>query len=168
MATMENTAEKNIDKGDSGKMVHYVLSHSYMIYMGAIVLGMVTDSFVKFNLFKLPHFIYIGVLCMALGTLLVYWAQKTSSCSKKKMEKEGGERDFARGPYKYSRNPTHIGLSILTLGFGFMVGSISIVIFMVVAFLVTKFIFLRKEENLLEEKYGQIYCEYKSKVNPWL
>lgn len=154
-------------KTDSSKMVHYVLSHSYMIYLGAIVFGVIFDFLIPLP-FSSIFYLYGGFALMFLGTLLIYWAQETSSCSKKEMTEKGMKRNFAEGPYKYTRNPTHIGLSLLTLGFGLMAGSFFTVFFMVVAFLVTKFVFLRKEESLLEDKYGKIYCDYKKKVNPWL
>jgi protein-S-isoprenylcysteine O-methyltransferase Ste14 len=103
-----------------------------------------------------------------LGSMLIYWAQSTSSSTKNEMEKEGVVRDFARGPYKYSRNPTHIGLAIMTLGLGLLINSLFSVVLTVIASLITKFIFVKEEELLLEKKYGQTYCDYKKKVNTWV
>ncbi len=105
---------------------------------------------------------------MVLGTILIYWAQKTSSCLKEKIKDNNTHHTFARGPYKFSRNPTHMGLTFLTLGFGMLIGSFFVMMFTIVAFVLTKFIFLPKQEKILEEKYGQSYCEYKKKVKSWL
>ncbi len=147
-------------------LINFVLSHSYLMYFFAILFGMIFDVvFPTFISFK--PFSFMGVWLMLLGSLLAYWAQSTSNCTKKEVE-NGAERDFARGPYKYSRNPTHIGLSLATLGYGVISGSLFIIIFMLIAFFLTKFIFLKKEEALLEQKYGRKYCEYKKKVHTWI
>lgn len=157
--------ETNILKGSA--MVHFILSHSYSVFLFAVVLGVIFDTFIPINIYQSQTYQYIGFVMIVLGSLLIYWAQSTSSKTKKEME-EGASRDFARGPYKYSRNPTHIGLAVMTLGLGFLINSLFSVIFIIIAFLVTKSVFIKKEEGILEEKYGQTYCDYKKKVRTWL
>jgi protein-S-isoprenylcysteine O-methyltransferase Ste14 len=104
----------------------------------------------------------IGFIILILATLLILWAQKTSRDLRKvqpvKME------HFCRGPYCYTRSPTHFGLLFLMLGFGTIVNSFFIVICTFAAFIITRFVFLDKEEKILEEKYGTPYLEYKKKV----
>jgi protein-S-isoprenylcysteine O-methyltransferase Ste14 len=39
------------------------------------------------------------------------------------------------------------------------------IIFIIIGHLLSKLIFLKKEENLLEKKYGQVYTEYKKKTD---
>jgi protein-S-isoprenylcysteine O-methyltransferase Ste14 len=84
------------------------------------------------------------------------------------MLRHKAERDFERGPYRYTRNPTHIGLSLVTLGFGLIMGSWYILICMVVASVLAKFVFLRTEEAILERRYGQPYLQYKAKIKTWV
>ncbi len=165
---MENSDLTKEDKAFHKGMVHFVLSHSYMVYLGAIILGVIFDMAFPSISFKGILYENIGLVFLIAGSALVYWAQHTSRCTSQRMKRENIQRQFASGPYKYSRNPTHIGLSLTTFGLGLMVGSIFIVGFMLCAFLVTKIFFLKKEERLLEQKYGKIYFEYKSKVRTWL
>lgn len=161
---------KNIINNNSYRYsrVHYILSHSYSIYLFAVVLGVIFDTIIPINSFDNIVYEYTGLVMIIVGSALIYWAQSTSSTTKKEMEVEGKVRDFARGPYKYSRNPTHIGLAIMTIGLGLLINSLFSVIFIVLAFVITKSIFVKKEEEILEEKYGQIYCDYKNKVRTWL
>ncbi len=84
------------------------------------------------------------------------------------MENTGEPRRFDTGPYKFSRNPTHIGLLFATLGFALVSGSVFTIVCIVIVFFITKLFFLKKEERLLEEEYGLSYCEYKDKVKGWL
>ncbi len=148
-------------------MVHLVLSHSYTVFMIAVVVGVILDVFVPVNLFSGP-LQYAGIIMILCGSGLIYWSQSSSNSIKPKTEAEATVRDFENGPYKYSRNPTHIGLSIMTFGLAFVLNSLSSVILVIIASYITKRIFLRKEEHLLEETYGKPYFEYKKKVKSWL
>jgi protein-S-isoprenylcysteine O-methyltransferase Ste14 len=155
-------------------IAHFILSHSYFMFLCAVVLGLIFDIWIPAQIFSSVVFQYIGVLMLVTGPMLIYWAQHTSSSSKKKMESvtplgtEKLERDFENGPYRYTRNPTHVGLGIMTLGLAFILNSLFSVIFVLIASVVTKMIFLPKEEAVLEERYGQAYRDYKKKVNTWV
>ena len=148
-------------------MVHFILSHSYVVFLIAVVLGAVFDAIFPTQIFFGAIYPYLGFSMIIVGSLLIYWAQSTSSHTQKEMEKSG-TRNFMSGPYAYSRNPTHIGLTIMTLGLGFVVNSASMLVLVAIASVVTKFIFLREEEALLEERYGQPYRDYKKKVSTWV
>ncbi|KKP71662.1 MAG: hypothetical protein UR70_C0021G0015 [Candidatus Nomurabacteria bacterium GW2011_GWB1_35_20] len=50
------------------------------------------------------------------------------------------------------------------LGFGIITNALFIIIFSVISFIITKFVFIRKEEKILAEKYGIPYLEYKKSV----
>ncbi len=147
--------------------VHRVLSHSYSVYLVALIIGVVVDTFFKMR-FSFDFYSEIGFLVIFIGTFLVYWAQNTSSASKKESINKNTPRDFARGPYKFTRNPTHAGLMFMMFGFGIVAGSFTIIILTLVAFTVSKLIFLPQEEKLLVAKYGAEYLAYQKKVNPWI
>lgn len=151
-------------------MVHLILSHSYLVFLLAVVLGAVFDQFILVNIFSYTAFAYIGFAFIMLGSLLIYWAQITSDCVKRELRKGASvsSKTFSRGPYKYSRSPTHNGLSIMTLGLGLVLNSFFIFIFVFVATILTKLVFLKKEEILLEKKYGDAYCDYKKKLKNWI
>jgi protein-S-isoprenylcysteine O-methyltransferase Ste14 len=165
---MEDQNTKIEEKSKPEGMVHFVLSHSYSVFLFAVVLGVIIDIVIPISAFTAVRYQYAGLGMIFLGSMLIYWAQSTTSATKKEMEEEGAVRDFARGPYKYSRNPTHIGLTVMTLGLGFLIQSLFSVVLIIIAALITKFIFVKQEEDILEEKYGQSYCDYKKKVRTWV
>lgn len=142
-------------------MVHLMLSHSYTVFLAAVVLGLIIDIFVPINIFDGEKYDQIGFAMIVLASILIYWAQRTSG---NKLHKKNGVLDFASGPYKYTRTPTHYGLTIMTLGLALILSSAFSAILTIVAFIITKLIFLKKEEDLLEEKYGEAYTDYKKKV----
>ena len=167
---MEQNTQTPMNEPESFKsgMIHFVLSHSYMAFLGAVILGVIFDVFIPIKIFNMAVYQYGGLGMLLLGSLLIYWAQSTSHSSKKEAGGSGSERDFERGPYKYSRNPTHIGLSVLTLGLAFLLNSPFSILFTVFASILSKFFFLKEEEALLEKKYGQPYRDYKNKVRTWV
>ena len=68
------------------------------------------------------------------------------------------------GPYKYSRNPMHLGNALYTIGIGFIIGSTPYLIISIIGYsivlLYNKFI----EEKELEKKFGDEFREYKEKT----
>lgn len=148
-------------------IVHSVLSHSYLVFFVAVILGAIFHTFFNVTFFSGIAYPYVGVVMIFVGSYIIYWAQSSSS-SLKPYVPQHTEKDFERGPYKYSRNPTHIGLTIMILGLSVLLSSFFTFLFVIIASVVTKLIFLRKEEKILEEKYGQPYRDYKSKVSSWI
>ncbi|MEK7585683.1 MAG: isoprenylcysteine carboxylmethyltransferase family protein [Patescibacteria group bacterium] len=166
---VKSTTDELKDKSYRDGLVHLILSHSYTVFWMAVVLGLILDIYVPIGIFYGQMYQYVGAGMIILGSIIIYWAQSTTNCTLREVEKGICPiREFARGPYKYSRNPTHIGLFIMTLGLAFILNSLFSIILVVVAFLITKLVFVKKEECLLEEKYGDIYCDYKKKVRTWI
>jgi protein-S-isoprenylcysteine O-methyltransferase Ste14 len=146
------------------KMIHHILSWSYLMYLGVVVFGIILNIIYPIA-FSNTAFSYMGAVFMILGTSLIYWAQESSKGSSKEMEKTNEPRNFECGPYKYTRNPTHIGISLSVLGFGFLIGSLYVVTLLIIAYTISKLVFLPREEALLEKKYGKPYCDYREKVS---
>jgi protein-S-isoprenylcysteine O-methyltransferase Ste14 len=99
---------------------------------------------------------------LAQTKIAVVWAQKSSSHLAKVDEVQ--KHHFHRGPYKYTRTPTHWGLFFLVLGFGLLINAFFITVLTVVSFFITKFVFIKDQENILERRYGEAYKEYKKSV----
>lgn len=69
------------------------------------------------------------------------------------------------GPYAHVRNPMLTGVFILMIGFGILVGSISITFIAAPCFIVLSTFELKMiEEPELEKRLGKEYVEYKKKV----
>lgn len=148
--------------------VHFVLVHSYLIFLFAIILGVFFDTFLKKKIFSNDIYVNIGFLMLLISTIIIYWAQSTSSNYKKRIGQSESRSHFEAGPYRYLRSPTHFGLFIMTIGFGLIINSLFTIIFTIIAYTITKLFFLKKEEKLLEKKYGEVYRQYKKKVKNWI
>ena len=73
-----------------------------------------------------------------------------------------------RGPYAFSRNPMYVAELGLWLGWAIFYGSIFVFIGFAVLFGVINFVGLPYEERTLEERFGEVYRQYKRTVPRWL
>ncbi len=157
---MENKSTENVFKPKKD-LVHHILAHSYMFYFIAFIVGLFFDYIFPLKIFENNSTVLLGSLVSILGTILVLWAQKSS----KTFDKNNiTKNSFCNGPYRFTRNPTHWGLFFLIVGFSFIMNSLFIFFFTIVSFVITKSFFLKRQERVLEHKYGAPYMEYKKSV----
>jgi protein-S-isoprenylcysteine O-methyltransferase Ste14 len=141
--------------------VHKILVHSYSVYFFLLLLGICLDIIFSLKIFNDSVAVPVGVLLLMLGTILIFWSQKTSRNLKKE---EISKETFSQGPYRFTRTPTNFGLFFLVFGFGVILNAFFVVLTTFISFLIAKFVFLKKQEIILAEKYGVPYLEYKKSV----
>ncbi len=145
----------------SRNAVHHVLAHSYSFYLFLFLVAVFLDTMFPIRIFKSSYMVPMGFVILILASLLILWAQRTSrDLQIHNLTKE----TFCKGPYCYTRSPTHWGLFFLVFGFGVVANAVYIIIFSLVSLIVTRVFFLRKEESLLASKYGEPYLEYQKEV----
>lgn len=138
--------------------IHTTLARSYLIYFICSIVGLFADTLLRFDV-ALSHANTIALVCFGVGALLIMWAQYTSRQTKK----DATHPYFLYGPYRLMRNPTHLGLVILVLGYTVVSGSIIFCAITLVGYLVSN-VFFRKYESMLKTTYDGAYEEYQSKV----
>lgn len=72
------------------------------------------------------------------------------------------------GPFKFSRNPIYLGMTITLFGVEIILGSLSPFIFPIIFVIIINKSFIPIEENNLEKLFGRKYCDYKTKVRRWI
>lgn len=141
--------------------VHKVLAHSYTAYFVLFLIGVSLDLIFKIRILGDHIMVPFGATILLIASFLVFWAQKTS----RNLDIENMSTEvFRKGPYAFTRTPTHFGLFFMLLGFGIMINATFVIVSTVISFLLSKFIFLKKQEKILAEKYGSHYTEYKKQV----
>ena len=73
-----------------------------------------------------------------------------------------------RGVYRFSRNPMYVGLGFVQVGIGLGIDNLWIVVLTIPALVMVHALAIRPEETYLEERFGQSYRDYKSRVRRWL
>ncbi len=142
--------------------IHSSFAHSYVIYFAAVLIGLILDIFIPVSVIPGNLSSIIGIVFLLVAPALIIWAQMSSE--KTHFDRHNGKPNFAHGPYAFMKSPTHFGLDILIVGFGFLLNSIFMIIFSIISFLLSRFVFVKKAQQLLEEKYGSQYTNYKKSV----
>ncbi len=72
------------------------------------------------------------------------------------------------GPYRFSRNPLYVALTVVHVGIGVWLQSLWIVMTALPAMLVVHYGVVLREERYLLRKFGAAYRSYHSQVRRWL
>ena len=73
-----------------------------------------------------------------------------------------------QGPYKFTRNPMYVGVTIIQIGLGITFNNLWISLFAPLALLTTHFVAVLPEERYLSEKFGDSYKTYLTRVRRYL
>ena len=71
------------------------------------------------------------------------------------------------GPYRFSRNPSYVSLSLLYVGVGIAADSIWILGLLASTLTVMHYGVICREERYLENKFDEEYLRYKRRVRRW-
>jgi protein-S-isoprenylcysteine O-methyltransferase Ste14 len=72
------------------------------------------------------------------------------------------------GPYRFSRNPIYLAMSMLHLGIAIWANSVWLVATLAVAIALMAIVVIPREERYLEDRFGADYLNYKASVRRWL
>ena len=72
------------------------------------------------------------------------------------------------GPFRYTRNPMYLGLILTLIGIAVLLGTLSPWIVIPPFAWILARLFVRREERVLQEKFGQEFLAYKQKVRRWI
>jgi protein-S-isoprenylcysteine O-methyltransferase Ste14 len=72
------------------------------------------------------------------------------------------------GPYALSRNPMYVGWTLIYIGIAFAINSIWIIAFLPIVVIYIHFVDIRKEEQILEEQFGDDYHQYRKRVRRYI
>lgn len=140
-----------------------------------------TYLFVSILLMALLHYLFsgakvipfpwrlFGAIPLALGitvNLVADKAFKKANTTVKPFEESTAL--ITGGVFRISRNPMYLGFVLILVGIAVLIGSLS-PFFVVLAFAVLMdVLFIRAEERMLHETFGQAWVEYKKKVRRWI
>jgi len=72
------------------------------------------------------------------------------------------------GPFRFSRNPLYVGLTLAYLGGALLTNSVWVLALLVPVLLVMHYGVVRREERYLEAKFGDAYRAYRGRVRRYL
>ena len=104
-----------------------------------------------------------------LGLLLLLWSSRTFARSGENIRIEKATNSLVTaGPFRFSRNPIYIGLTLAYIGLSLVFNSYWPLPFLPLVLAIMYFGVIKREEAYLEELFGQDYRGYKAQVRRWL
>jgi protein-S-isoprenylcysteine O-methyltransferase Ste14 len=121
----------------------------------------------QYNYLKFPYN-SIGILVAVSGFLLMGKSRDLFKKHQTTLKIQKSNHMIDEGVFLKSRNPMYMGMTILISGLSLFSTNV-IALFLPFIFMVlVRFLFIRKEEQLLFETFGDDYLEYINKVRRWI
>lgn len=75
---------------------------------------------------------------------------------------------ITNGVFRVSRHPMYLGFVLILLGIAVFMGSLTPYVVIVVFAILMDVVFIRVEEKMLEDTFGEAWLQYKKKVRRWI
>ena len=138
-------------------------------YLIALAIGLLVDWLYPFQVLPTPFAIGIGLLLIAAAGPIVISALRAFSRAKTTFDvRKPTSAIVTNGPYRCSRNPGYVSLTLLYGGIACLVNSLWVLLMVVTAVTGMHFGVIKREERYLEAKFGDEYREYKTTVRRWV
>jgi protein-S-isoprenylcysteine O-methyltransferase Ste14 len=112
---------------------------------------------------------WLGGAIFVAGLLLALWAIRTLRRAGTSVQLHKPTTAIVDGgPYRFSRNPIYVALSIMLAAFGFALDNGWMLVATVGFWLVVDYFVVTREEAYLEQRFGKAYLDYKARVRRWL
>jgi protein-S-isoprenylcysteine O-methyltransferase Ste14 len=111
----------------------------------------------------------VGSMVFVLALALFAWAIVTISRAGSNVPTNRPTTTIVEGgPYRFTRNPIYIAMFVALIGLAVAFDSLWLFITLVPFALVIRYGVVAREEAYLERKFGDVYCEYRSRVRRWV
>jgi protein-S-isoprenylcysteine O-methyltransferase Ste14 len=120
-------------------------------------------------IFGHPIALWSGVALVALGVAIIIWGRKSFQAAGTNISPFLPTTSIViTGPFRFSRNPLYVSLTLMYLGLTLAVNTWwGIVVLVPLLMIMHRGVVLR-EERYLEQKFGETYRQYRSKVRRYL
>jgi protein-S-isoprenylcysteine O-methyltransferase Ste14 len=112
---------------------------------------------------------WLGVVLIVAGGWVTVWADgvfKRVNTTVKPQEKPTVL--VAQGPFRISRHPMYLGMTLIVLGVAVLLGSLSAFFGPILIWLILQFVFIPYEETKMAATFGGAYDDYRGRTRMWL
>jgi len=113
--------------------------------------------------------ILIGIACFMIAPILAISALRVMKAAGTNVNPSEPTTTIVRGgPYRFTRNPMYLALTLLQIGVAFLLNDAIMLLFAAALALIFHFGVILREERYLEGKFGEEYLALKRSVRRWL
>jgi len=138
-------------------------------YLAGFLSAYAINRFYPIPMFGRPLSIVLALMSLlpsailGLWGLLEFWRARTNPFPDKPSSSL-----VIVGPYRVTRNPMYLSLTLLYIGLGFLFRIAWTFIFLPAIIFIIHVYVIRREESYLESRFGEQYHSYKKQVRRWL
>ena len=146
-----------------------VIAPPPLIYLTSLVIGLVLRALVPTPSLPRGLALMVGAVLIAIAVWLSLWGVRV-------MHRAGTSEKTSlpttalvtTGPFRYSRNPLYVSLTLGYLGIAVAAQSLWALALLIVVLAVMLRGVIGREERYLERRFGEDYLRYKGRVRRWI
>lgn len=146
-----------------------VIGFPPLLYAGTLLAGFLVQFFFPIHLSTWHPLRWIGGTLAALSAVLAKWGESRMRRAGTNVKPSQPTTAIVQdGPFRFSRNPLYLALTILYLGVCLMFNALWPLILILPLLVVVQCGIIYREERYLEAKFGDEYRNYRKRVRRWL
>ena len=146
-----------------------VIARPPLLYAAAFVVVLVLRWFWQLPIVADSGLLWPGLGLVAIGVGLAIWGRRTMRAAGTNINPSRPATALvASGPFRYSRNPLYIALTMLFFGLTLAVNTWWGFVVLVPLLAIMHLGVVRREEHYLEQKFGESYRQYRAKVRRYV
>ncbi|MEJ2544011.1 MAG: isoprenylcysteine carboxylmethyltransferase family protein [Calditrichaceae bacterium] len=111
----------------------------------------------------------LGIIPVIIGAVLNLMADREFKLNKTTVKPfEESSSLITTGVFKISRNPMYLGMVLVLIGISIFLGSVTPYVVVILFTVLINVLFIKNEEKMLAETFGDSWLEYKKKTRRWL
>ncbi len=139
-----------------------------VIFLLALAAGGVLELFFPLNLLPAGVQYAVGGALILLSALPMPFVMRSFRRAGTPMDvRKAATRLVTGGPYRFSRNPAYLSMTLLYLGISVAADSLWMVLLALPLLVVMHYGVILREERYLEAEFGEAYRDYKRAVRRW-
>jgi protein-S-isoprenylcysteine O-methyltransferase Ste14 len=139
-------------------------------YLVLSIIAIVAVHFV-FPLVKIVSFPWnlVGIIPLVMGLIINLVADKAFKRLGTTVKPyEESTSLITDGVFRFSRHPMYLGMVLILIGISILLGSVTPFLVTATFTVMMETVFIKVEERMMREVFGDAYLEYKKKVRKWL
>jgi protein-S-isoprenylcysteine O-methyltransferase Ste14 len=146
-----------------------VIARPPLLYAGALIVALLINLIWPLPIFGDTVGRWCGLLLAVLAAGIIAWGTFSLLSAGTNVNPTLPTTSIVTsGPYQFSRNPLYVGLTLLFLGLTLTMNTWWGILVLIPLVLVMHNAVVLREERYLEEKFGESYRQYRSKVRRYL
>ena len=140
-----------------------------LLYGGAFVVLLVLRWFWPMPIFGHAVALWLGLALLVPGIGMAAWGIRTMQAAGTNVNPALPTTAIVKsGPFRFSRNPLYLALMLLYLGLTLAFNTWWGIVLLVPVLIIMHCGVVLREERYLEQKFGETYRQYRSKVRRYL